>query len=71
MAKLCHKFADGTATQVDLDTLTDVANNIMGNTICALGDGAAMPMLGILKLFRNEFEAAIGKPAPHLGVRAA
>ena len=71
MARLCHKFADGTATAVDLDTLADVANNIMGNTICALGDGAAMPMLGILKLFRNEFEAAIGKPAPHLGVRAA
>lgn len=71
MARLCQKFANGTATQVDLDTLADVANNIMGNTICALGDGAAMPMLGILKLFRNEFEAAIGKPTPHLGVKAA
>ncbi len=67
MAKLCRKFAAGTATRADLDTLYDVANNIMGNTICALGDGAAMPMLGILKLFRGEFEAAIGAKAPHLG----
>ncbi|MEZ4409866.1 MAG: NADH-quinone oxidoreductase subunit NuoF [Polyangiales bacterium] len=67
MARLCRKFASGTATRADLDTLYDVANNIMGNTICALGDGAAMPMLGILKLFRGEFEAAIGKKAPHLG----
>ena len=71
MARLCHKFADGSATTVDLDTLTDVANNIIGNTICALGDGAAMPMLGILKLFRNEFEAAIGKPTPLLGLKVA
>jgi NADH-quinone oxidoreductase subunit F len=36
-----------------------MANNIMGNTICALGDGAAMPMLGILKLFRHEFEEVV------------
>jgi NADH-quinone oxidoreductase subunit F len=71
MARLCTKFANGTATRQDLDTLGDVANNIMGNTICALGDGAAMPMLGILKLFRNEFEAAIGKGAPLLEGRSA
>jgi NADH-quinone oxidoreductase subunit F len=71
MARLCRKFAAGTATHEDLATLNDVANNIMGNTICALGDGAAMPMLGILKLFRHEFEAAIGRKAPHIGERAA
>jgi NADH-quinone oxidoreductase subunit F len=71
MARLCRKFAAGTATMDDLATLNDVANNIMGNTICALGDGAAMPMLGILKLFRHEFEAAIGRKAPHIGERAA
>ena len=59
MARLCRKFANGTATMTDLDTLGDVANNIMGNTICALGDGAAMPMLGILKLFRHEFEEVV------------
>ncbi len=59
MARLCRKFANGTATMTDLDTLSDVANNIMGNTICALGDGAAMPMLGILKLFRHEFEEVV------------
>lgn len=70
MARLCNKFAAGTATKTDLNTLYDVANNILGNTICALGDGAAMPMLGILKLFRAEFEAAIGHETPHLGGRA-
>jgi NADH-quinone oxidoreductase subunit F len=58
MARLCTQVRRRQGDAEDLDTLNDVANNIMGNTICALGDGAAMPMLGILKLFRHEFEAA-------------
>jgi NADH-quinone oxidoreductase subunit F len=32
-----------------------VAGNIMGRTICALGDAAAMPVRGMLKHFRHEF----------------
>jgi NADH-quinone oxidoreductase subunit F len=35
-----------------------VADNIMGRTICALGDAAAMPVRAMLKHFRDEF-------APH------
>jgi NADH-quinone oxidoreductase subunit F len=36
--------------------LSDIANNIMGNTICAFGEGTAMPALGFLGKFRKEFE---------------
>ena len=43
----------------ELDRLRDIANNIMGNTICAFGDGTAMPALGFLKKFRKEFEAYV------------
>jgi NADH-quinone oxidoreductase subunit F len=57
MAQICNRLEDGTAHPTDLDLLLDVANNIMGNTICALGDGAAMPMLGFLQKYRAEFEA--------------
>jgi NADH-quinone oxidoreductase subunit F len=33
---------------------------MMGNTICAFADGTAMPMLGMVQKFREEFvEAAI------------
>ena len=35
--------------------LHDIANNIMGNTICAFGEGTAMPALGFLQKFREEF----------------
>ncbi|MDP3275468.1 MAG: NADH-quinone oxidoreductase subunit NuoF [Deltaproteobacteria bacterium] len=69
MLRLCEKLTAGEATQEDLANLYDVANNIIGNTICALGDGAAMPMLGFLQKFRAEFEAklkpqAAAKSAP-------
>jgi NADH-quinone oxidoreductase subunit F len=36
--------------------LHEIANNIMGNTICAFGEGTAMPALGFIKKFRKELE---------------
>jgi len=66
MYRLCTKIEEGKATRGELEMLSDVANNIMGNTICALGDGAAMPMLGFLGKYRAEFEehVRLGK-CPH------
>ncbi|MDP1687617.1 NADH-ubiquinone oxidoreductase-F iron-sulfur binding region domain-containing protein, partial [Hydrogenophaga sp.] len=43
----------------DLDLLNSVTDNIMGRTICALGDAAAMPVRAMIKHFRHEFEAKI------------
>ena len=40
----------------DIDMLVDVANNIEGHTICALGDAAAWPVQSFIKHFRHEFE---------------
>ncbi|MEM9195756.1 MAG: NADH-quinone oxidoreductase subunit NuoF [Myxococcota bacterium] len=42
----------------DVDLLVDVANNMMGNTICAFAEGTAMPMLGFVRQFHDEFVAA-------------
>jgi NADH-quinone oxidoreductase subunit F len=42
----------------DIDLLVDISNNMMGNTICALADGTAMPMLAFVRKFRDEFVAA-------------
>jgi NADH-quinone oxidoreductase subunit F len=50
------KILDGKATMAELDQLHDIANTIMGNTICAFGEGTAMPALGFLKKYRKEFE---------------
>ena len=59
LLRIAEKLLDGTCTMAELDELHDIANNIMGNTICAFGEGTAMPALGFLKKFRKEFEAYV------------
>ena len=43
----------------DLDLVIQVSENMMGRTICALSDAAAMPAISFIKKFREEFEEAI------------
>jgi NADH-quinone oxidoreductase subunit F len=57
LEKICTKLLHGKATIEELDELHDIANGIMGNTICAFGEGTAMPALAFLQKFRKEFEA--------------
>lgn len=57
LERFCRKVLDGKASLTELDTLHDVANGIMGNTICAFGEGTAMPALAFLQKFRREFES--------------
>ena len=57
--RLVDKIQRGEAKPADMDLLDNVAENIMGRTICALGDAAAMPVRAMLKHFRHEFAAMI------------
>jgi NADH-quinone oxidoreductase subunit F len=57
--RIGEKLIEGTCSMQELDDLHDIANNIMGNTICAFGEGTAMPALGYLKKFRKDFEAYV------------
>jgi NADH-quinone oxidoreductase subunit F len=59
MERILHRIEHGRAEMKDLELLLDVANNIEGNTICALGDAAAWPVQSYLKRFRPEFEAHV------------
>jgi len=54
--RVIHRIEHGLGRPEDLDLLASVTNNISGRTICALGDAAAMPVQGMLKHYRNEFE---------------
>jgi NADH-quinone oxidoreductase subunit F len=56
LARVVHRIEHGQGSQADLDRLDDVASRIEGNTICALGDAAAMPVRSFLKHFRSEFQ---------------
>ena len=54
--RIVERIETGQGRASDLDLLDNVAENIMGRTICALGDAAAMPVRAMLKHFRPEFE---------------
>ncbi len=56
MHRVVHRIETGRGRPEDLDLLDDVANKIMGRTICALGDAAAMPVASFVKHFRDEFQ---------------
>ncbi len=53
--RMVNRIEHGQGRPEDLDMLDSVAGNIMGRTICALGDAAAMPVRGFLKHYRDEF----------------
>ncbi|MBU2636241.1 MAG: NADH-quinone oxidoreductase subunit F, partial [Bacteroidetes bacterium] len=61
MLKVLNRILDGKGTSHDLDLLIDVANNIEGHTICALGDAAAWPVKFTIERFRDEFESKVSK----------
>ncbi len=54
--RMLTRIVDGRGRSEDLAKLEDVAAKIAGRTICALGDAAAMPVQGMLRHFRPEFE---------------
>lgn len=63
LEKMLHRFEHGEARMDDVDMLVTVANQIEGNTICALGDAAAWPVQSFVKRFREEFERRVKAPA--------
>jgi NADH-quinone oxidoreductase subunit F len=61
LARVCRRLANGQGEPGDIELLANVANGIGGNTICALGDAAAWPMLGFITKFRADFEAKLAQ----------
>jgi NADH-quinone oxidoreductase subunit F len=55
--RICH----GKGRPQDLNLLLEIADNIGGKTLCALGDAAAGPVISFVKKFRADFEALIPK----------
>ena len=54
--RMLQRILDGNGKSDDLDLLMSVQEKIIGNTICALGDAAAMPVESFIRHFRHEFE---------------
>jgi NADH-quinone oxidoreductase subunit F len=64
--KILKRFEKGEGRTQDIDLLMDIANNIEGNTICALGDAAAWPVQSMIRRFRDEFEKRVKVAPTHL-----
>jgi NADH-quinone oxidoreductase subunit F len=56
LERVLNRIEAGNGQPPDLDLLLSVSNNIIGNTICALGDAAAMPAISFVTKFRDEFQ---------------
>ncbi len=54
--RVVHRIETGSGRPEDLALLDNVADNIAGRTICALGDAAALPVKSFIQHFRTEFE---------------
>lgn len=67
LVKIHDRIMAGGGRMEDIDIILDICNNIFGRSFCALGDAAAMPLLGFgtdkgaLHYFRNEYEDLIRK----------
>lgn len=71
--RVVHRIEHGLGKPEDLDLLNRVTDNIMGRTICALGDAASLPVRSFIKHFKSEFEYHIeyGKCLVDPAVQAA
>jgi len=56
MAKIMHRFTTGNAKKDEIDMLYELSKQVEGHTICALGDGAAWPVQGLIRHFRPVVE---------------
>lgn len=59
--KIVHRLVEGCAKIEEIDMLLELTVQIEGRSICALGDGAAWPVQGLIRHFRDEIEARIHK----------
>jgi len=54
--RLLNQLENGGAKGTDVDLLLQVADNVIGNTVCLLADAAVMPVQSFVKKFRAEFD---------------
>jgi len=59
-----EEMCEGRGQPGDVALLVDIANNMMGNTICAFAEGTAMPLLGMVRQFHDEFLEAEANGLP-------
>lgn len=64
LQKIVQRVLNHEGRPTDLDNMLRISHNIIGNTICPLGDAAALPVISYVTKFRAEFEEWIARARP-------
>lgn len=56
MSRILERLESGKGTPGDIDLVASVAGQMQGRTLCPLGEFATSPVLGSVKIFREEYE---------------
>lgn len=59
VTEISRRFVEGNAKKTEIDMIYELSKQVEGHTICALGDGAAWPIQGLIRHFRPEMEKRI------------
>lgn len=57
---LLQRINAGKGSAQDVEMLSTVATQMVGRTLCPLGDFATSPVVGTVKWFKSEYEAKVG-----------
>ena len=63
MLEILNRITEGNGTMHDLEELEELSNVVKNNSLCALGQTAANPVISTLNHFRDEYIAHIQKKA--------
>jgi len=56
LEQIIRRIEDGSGSPGDIETIDDVCSNILGRTICPLGDAAVMPIQSAIRLYCDEWD---------------
>lgn len=56
LLQILERIVQGGGLEGDVELLLDVCSQIDGRSFCGLGDAAAWPVVGAIKVFRHEFD---------------
>ncbi len=59
LSRLLDKLCRGEGEKKDVDNIHQIARQMEQKTICALADGAAMPIKSFIEKFRGDFDALV------------
>jgi len=68
MHRLLHAITQLTATQADLDLLTELCDLLKNTSLCGLGQSAPNPVISTMRSFANEYKAHVQDRACPAGV---